>query len=83
MIKYYSQTTQNQRRVNLAKASSKKSAKSFMAKKSAKLPELSRAAVLVGSSRKISFVSKIKNYNFGLSAFILPKSVVKIEGFHF
>jgi hypothetical protein len=34
-----------QRRENLAKASSKKSAKSFLAKKSAKLPELSRAAV--------------------------------------
>ncbi len=37
--------TRNRRRENPAKVTSKKSAKSFLAKKSAKLPELSRAAV--------------------------------------
>jgi hypothetical protein len=49
MIKYSSLNTQNQRRENLAKVSSKKSAKSLLAKKSAKLPEFSQSAVDLGT----------------------------------
>ncbi len=45
-IRYYTENMRNRRRENLAKTSSKKSAKSFLAKKSTKLPELSRAAVV-------------------------------------
>ncbi len=84
-----------QRRKNLAKASSKKSAKSFLAKKSAKLPELSWAAAGLGHQTllyshsghgKALFSQDIirlwdNTLNFGLSAFIFPKakSGVKIQ----
>ncbi len=66
-----------------SKASSKKSAKSFLAKKSAKLPKLSpglysHSVLVKGFFHKILLVSGIINFNFGLSAFILPKSRVKI-----
>ncbi len=60
-----------------SKASSKKSAKSFLAKKSAKLTAQSS---WLGKGLH-SLVSGIINYNFGLSAFILPKSGVKITHF--
>jgi hypothetical protein len=69
-IKCFSQITRNRRRENLAKASSKKSANSFLAKKSAKLPELSRP-----SSRPRLVFNTQRTPNYVVFSFRLGKGV--------